>query len=1306
MLRKTILYLSAILLCSSMYASKQANYFFKQVSIEDGLSQSTVTCILYDSKGFLWIGTRVGLNRYDTYKLKNYINTPENNVLPSNNIIRLAEDKDGKIWIVTDKGVSIFDHQNNTFKALLHNDQNLNVKSLIHTSEGILLGSTGSLLEYSYKDRNIKPIKFTGTERIKENIRGIYQWINGQYLLLTRWNGLWVYHPQDNTINPLSFCQSKHILSAYVDSNSKLWVAPYDKGVQCYTPSGEQILDLSVTNTNLSNDVVLDIVEKDNNMWFATDGGGITIYNIDTNSSTTLQYIPGNTFSFPSNSIYCMYVDRMNNLWAGTIRAGLVNIKEVEMRTYKDSPEQSEYGLSEKTILNLTEDENGYVWIGTDGGGVNRFDPQNNTFKHFPTTNRMKIVSLIDYDTQHLLISNFSKGVSLFNKSTGALRPFTIVNNEISKKSNSLGTSNNLMAYNRDSIYIFTDSIYLFDKKRNQFNNLATINSKLSQSFLQQLSNDKKHTYLSHEHHISRINNTTLVVDTIYRTSYNVSINTSVEGKNNELWIATSDGLYHLAIGDTVANKIDIPHFQNVYSLVYDKQDRLWLGTHKMLYAYLIDKKRFIVFGDSDGASTNEYLSKPTLVAQDSSIYMGGVTGLLHISHSTTLPKATYSPALVLSNFYVDGKSMIDQDENKVIKIPWNHSVIAMQLLTRDKDIFREYVYRYTIIGEDSMTIETHRKELNLYSLPVGEYKVLVSCNTQNGDWNTPSQIISFSIYPPWWKTIWFYTLLVLLIIAILIAIVWYTIQRNNSKLELDKKEHERLIYEEKVQFLINISHELRTPLTLIYAPIKHLLDKTDKEDKIHLSLSQVMRQAKQMHNTINMVLDIRRMEVKNDILKIETINIEQWIKGIINNFSFEAEKNNIDIVYSANINRDTISLDREKCEIVLSNIIINSLKFSPMNSKINITVNIEDNQVKISISDEGIGLDHVDHDKLFSRYYQGEHSVSGSGIGLSYSKKLVELQGGKIGAENNSTGATFWFTLPLIQETQVTMDKKESMLNEVLSTQDTTYEIDPTNNTLDLSKYNIIIAEDDLNMQAFLAEALGELFKNVYLCNNGVEALEIMHTKQPDLIVSDVMMPYMNGYELCKQIKSDPNISHTPIVLLTARTDTDSTSLGYKLGADMYLPKPFDVENLVAIIKNILQVRDSLKQRYLNSANLVDPIKNTFSNSDENFILKLNTIITDNLNNPQLDVRFITLEIGMSRASLYKKFKAIAGLGINDYIINHRIEKASALLINSDYTIGEISDMVGVNNQRYFSTIFKQAKGVSPTEFRKQHNI
>ena len=432
--------------------------------------------------------------------------------------------------------------------------------------------------------------------------------------------------------------------------------------------------------------------------------------------------------------------------------------------------------------------------------------------------------------------------------------------------------------------------------------------------------------------------------------------------------------------------------------------------------------------------------------------------------------------------------------------------------------------------------------------------------------------------------------------------------------------------------------------------------------------------------------------------------NLNQWINDIGNDFLNEFSAKNIRIDYHFDNDISEVSFDRTKCEIVLSNLLMNALKYSVPNTLVTISTCFlrEEQMVRVAVSDQGIGLKDVDSNKLFTRFYRGNFERSGSGIGLSYSKVLIEMHKGRIGAFDNGDipGATFYFDLPCLNVLTVINCQPKAYLNELIHLEDP---VKPETEIFETKKYSVLIVEDNPEMNHFIQEVLKEYFVRVHTAMNGCEAMEVIRDRMPDIIVSDVMMPKMDGFELCKTIKNNLDISHIPVVLLTARNDQESNVLGYKLGADAYLPKPFDTELLITVLRNLLKNRETIKLRYRDNLLLPTVQETTISNADERFLLKLNKLICANIDKPELDVKFLTDNMAMSRASLYNKVRALTDMGVNDYINKFRIDKAVDLLLNTDLSITEISEQTGFSYQRYFSSVFKQVKGVAPSQFRRE---
>ena len=681
---------------------------------------------------------------------------------------------------------------------------------------------------------------------------------------------------------------------------------------------------------------------------------------------------------------------------------------------------------------------------------------------------------------------------------------------------------------------------------------------------------------------------------------------------------------------------------------------------------------------------------------------MGGTMGLVRIN-TDIIFESTSSPILKLLEVKLNGKSTLKQVNNNCISIPWNHSSFNIKVIADEKNSFRKHLFRYVITGKDKMVIESYLQTLELGTLASGEYTISVSCDTSNGEWSQPIEILTIIVSPPWWKSIWFIILCIFFAFLVAGVVFFSLIRKKENRLKREMREHEKKIYEEKIRFLINISHELRTPLTLIYASLKRILNKEVKQDELPEYLQGAFKQANQMKDIINIVLDARKMEVGQEVLHISSHPLHKWIQEVAETFQTASKAKEIEITYDFDDSIQSIAYDDTKCKVVLSNLIMNALKYSPNQTRIVIKTIRTNESIQVHVQDQGIGLDNVDIKKLFTRFYQGKHNEGGSGIGLSYAKMLIDLHGGRMGAFNNKDrGATFFYEIPANLQEQEVSCPQHSYLNELLSSPEEEEKIE--SGAFSLQGYSLLIVEDKQDLREFLKNALKDKFKKIYQAENGLVALEVIKQQQPDIIVSDVMMPQMNGYQLCKEIKENLNISHIPVILLTARADSESQMLGYKLGADAYLPKPFEMEMLLSVIQNQMRNREYIKSRYRGNQFILSPQEATFSNADEQFMIKLNEMIDQNLSQPDLDVKFLTAQMAMSRTSLYNKVKELTGMGANDYINRRRIDKAIILLTQSDMSITEISEQVGFTYQRYFSTLFKEMKGMTPSQFRAQH--
>lgn len=1302
-----LLYIIIFCFFRSVGWGNNQNYYFKQIAIEQGLSQSSINSILCDHKGVLWIGTKSGLNCFDQHELKSFFHEKDNKYsLPGNYIQFIAEDSLNNLWISTNKGLVKHNPDYNYFDPIIKDK----ILSYIAIPGGILFGGNKILYKFDYHNKNIEQIPFPEDIFPEENypVQNMLNLADGTLLINTRQNGLYKFSYQAKRFTPFVLPFGTNATTVLInsklviDKDSILYLSPYRQGLYCYDMKGNILDHYTTLNSDLSYNIILDLIEKDGKLWIATDGGGINIFDPVTKEITVLQHIPGDNSSLPVNSITTFYKDNENNLWAGSVRGGIFGIKETHIKTYKDVALNNTNGLSEKAIISLYEDSDSMLWIGTDGGGINMYNPFTDTFRQYASTYGDKVTSITGLSESELLVSLYNQGVMRFNKKTGKYSPFIIINDARNIEECYYGFLPLSHRVSEDKIYILSTSATIYYPKTNRFSAIKTDQEEISMEGLKLTYADDSLIFIIKENYVLQTLQKNDSLSILFKVDPNETIHTLSYDKKGTVWIGTDQGLSYYNLQEKVLHRLDTKLFNNVSYLFLDDKDRLWISAQNMLFSYLIDKGRFIIWSESDGFSPNEILSMYQEQSKTNHIYLAGTEGLVKIDKTISY-NYDFQPEMELSDILFNGSTYLKQFDagSQSVTVPWNYTSLSIAFNLNQKDIFRKTLFRYQIEGGNDQIIESYSNKLNLPSLLPGSYSIIVSYNTKSGIWSTPQKMLTLHVSPPWYKSNLFNAGMILLIICIITIVVYLIIRRKENQLKWEKKEHEQAMNEEKIQFLVNISHELRTPLTLIYAPLKRLIDESNEKlapELIRGQLKAIYKQSRQMRNLINMVLDLNRIKTAQESLQKLPHPLNEWINFVAEDFRNEFTEKKIQLIYQLDPQIEAIWFDEWKCQTIFSNLLMNALKFSEPGTQVIISTQLINDYVRVSVTDQGIGLQNVDPEKLFNRFYQGKHNKSGSGIGLSYAKILIEMHGGHIGAYNNpEKGATFYYELPVFSDVLATQNETpDTEISKNLS-----IPLDLSATDISSSIYSLLIVEDKEELRSFLKDSFKEIFKHVYTAENGMVALEIIKTKQPDLVVSDVMMPRMDGYELCKHVKNDIEISHIPIILLTAKCDKDSTSQGYKLGADFYIPKPFELDFLLTIIQNLLKSREVIRQKYKNSTGIL-PQEATISNADERFMLKMNELIYNNLANPALDVKFLMENMAMSRASLYNKVKILTGMGVNDYINKQRIEKAASMLIHTDLSISEISFEVGFTYQRYFSTIFKQIKGVTPSQYKE----
>lgn len=1287
------------------------SYYFNQLTIDKGLSQATVTCILSGSNGMMWIGTRSGLNVFDRHELRTFFYDKERkNSLPGNYIYFIIEDSMGTIWVSTNKGLVRYNRSDNSFYPAIPGEV-LMVYSYCLESDAIYFGGANALCKYTVKQKNWEKYPLEIDNGSSSNVNFIVSKNSDLLLITDKWQTI-KFNTRSLSYEHIRFLDTDGMVSCiYQDKKENLYVAPFGAGLYCYNKDLKVKYHLDVKNSKLTNCIILSIIEKDGKLWLATDGGGIFIVDTNDLSIQNICHIPGDPTSMPANSITCLYKDPQDNVFAGSVRGGMFGIKEVPIKTYPDVSFNSPYGLSERAVIALYEDYDGILWIGTDGGGVNSYDPKTDRFTHYSSLKQEKVVAITRYSESELLISLYNNVPYIFNKRTGNCKPFEIINPEITYIQCKMDYAEMAFRLSEKKIYFFSSTPYIYHIEKHTFSQLKTTEDPTFLEALNPIFADEKEAYLIGHwgHRLFKVDQETETLSTMLDIGGNEIIRTACKDGNGNFWLGTDDGLSCYNPKTKELKKVETELFSNVSALLYDGVGKLWIGAQNLLFSYDIRTNKFVIWDESDGFSPNEIPYAYQESPHYNNIYLGGVAGLVRINRNISSEDEPL-PKIKLMDVLVDGNSLLDKisDETTELSIPWNYSSLAIKVISIEKDIFRKKLFRYVISGPNSLNTVTYSHTMTLQTLPPGEYTVEVSCNTKSGDWTSSQKVLHLIVTPPWYKETLNQFFMLLLVCILLTIGIGLFIRRRERKMKWEMSMHEQKMNEDKVRFFVNVSHELRTPLTLAYAPLKRMIDKREWElpnHNISGSLLNIFRQIRHMKDVINMVLDLNKLTDEEHLLHKTFNPLNNWIEEVAGDFTMELKEKRIKLVYDFDTANPIVSFDSSKSMSVLSNLLMNALKFSEPDTIITVSSRIMGNRVRVSVADQGIGLDNVDIDMLFVRYYQGEHDKMGTGIGLSYAKMLVEKHGGTIGAKPNTPqGAIFYFEFPYEPDTLPKQVVQSNHIKEEISLQ--AIDSDNDKSTFPTANYSVMVVEDNEELRNFIRQSLQGMFKHVYTASDGYQGLEMIHEKLPDIVVSDVMMPRMDGFEMCRKIKEDIVTSHIPVILLTARGDSGSMNIGYKLGADTYLSKPFEEELLLTVIVNQLKIREVLKKKYRESG-FASPssLPENANNLDEEFLYKLNKLINDNICQQALDVKFLTEQMGMSRTPLFTKLKALTNMGINDYVTMIRIEKASELLNRTQLSIVEVSEAVSFNSPKYFSTLFKQMKGVTPTQYREAKN-
>lgn len=762
------------------------NYSFTQLSIEQGLSQSTAQSILLDHKGTLWIGTRSGLNSYTQEGIKTYLHhSGDPHSLPSNYINHLTEDSLGNFWIATSKGLALYDDEQDQFNTV----NSSIIYSSVGVEGGMWFGSENAIHCYDYKSKELKTIHIEkeegkGINPVDYRIQKMLYLEDGKILIGTRKKGIYLYDCRIRQFTLLIPSSQNLLTSLYVTADHHIYTAFYGDGFYCYDRTGKMLKHYTKENSGLKNNYVLDMAEYNGNIWLATDGSGINLFTPRTFQFSQLQHIVGDYSSLPVNSITLLYKDMKDNLWAGSVRGGIFSIKETYIKTYKEAILNNTNGLSEQSVISLYEEKDGKVWIGTDGGGINLYDPSTDKFIHFPSTYGDKVVSIAEVSETELMVSLYTKGIFLFNKKTHKYRPFTIVDEETNKKECFYGYLPLANQVADGKIYIISCGTYVYHTHDHTFSRMQTdrdydfSNDALCLSY----SNDR-FSLLKCAHQAFWVDQKSDSIRLLFELEKDELITSMSYDNNRMIWTSTNKGLGFFDLESQKYHRIRTRLFNGISYLIADGKGRLWICAQNHLYSYIIKENRFILWNSSDGFPPNEILFAYQKQSNRDYIYLGGSEGLVKINTDISYTE-TQIPEIYLSEILFNGSPSLKKVKENTIKIPWNYNSLSVHFRIKNRDVFQKYLLQYIIEGRGKQSIETYDPVLNLSSLSAGNYSIWVSCNTKNGNRTPSKQLIHIIVTPPWYKTVWFIGVAAVLFIIMTASIGYIHYRRKERNMK------------------------------------------------------------------------------------------------------------------------------------------------------------------------------------------------------------------------------------------------------------------------------------------------------------------------------------------------------------------------------------------------------------------------------------------------------------------------------------------------------------------------------------------
>lgn len=1347
-LKKIVIYLFFLCLgMHSAFSETPEQITFSYISINEGLSQSTVFSIDQDKRGNMWFATYDGVNKYDGYAFTVYQHNEDDPNSIANDISRIVKtDSQGRVWIGTRDGLSRYDEEKDIFQNFFYekNGKHLQVNGIEEISpEQLLISTPEGLIMFDIKESKFRDDSFS-TAMHKTIASTLYRQ-DDQIYIGTSTDGLYTYSITQKTFEKvIPILGTKQIQAILQQSPTRIWVATEGAGLFLINPKTKEIKNYLHSPSNpksISSNYIRSLaMDSQNRLWIGTFND-LNIYHEGTDSFASYSSNPVENGSLSQRSVRSIFMDSQGGMWLGTYFGGLNyyhpirnRFKNIRNIPYKNS-------LSDNVVSCIVEDKDKNLWIGTNDGGLNLYNPITQRFTSYTLqedesargigSNNIKAV-YVDEKKSLVYIGTHAGGLSILHRNSGQVENFNQRNSQL--------VNENVYAILPDgegNLWLGTlSALVRFNPEQRSFTTIEKEKDGtpvVSKQITTLFRDSHKRLWIGGEEGLSVFKQEGLDIQkaSILPVSNVTKLFTNCiyEASNGVIWVGTREGFYCFNEKDKQIKRYNttngLPN-NVVYGILEDSFGRLWLSTNRGISCFNPETEKFRNFTESDGLQSNQFNTASYCRTSVGQMYFGGINGITTFRPELLLDNP-YTPPVVITKLQLFNKVVRPDDETgiltknisetKSITLKSWQTAFSIEFVVSNYISGQHNTFAYKLEGYDKEWYYlTDSRTVSYSNLPQGTYQFLVKAANSDGKWNPIPTALEIIVLPIWYKT-WWALLIFFATFAGFITFVFRFFWMRKSmeaQLEIERrdKEHQEEINQMKMRFFINISHELRTPLTLILTPLQEIINKIS-DRWTRNQLEYIQRNANRLLHLVNQLMDYRRAELGVFELKAKKGNAHQLIQDNFLFYDKLARHKKITYTLHSELEDKEVLFDANYLELIVNNLLSNAFKYTESGQSITVTLKEENGWLLLQVSDTGIGIPINKQGKIFERFYQIESEHVGSGIGLSLVQRLIELHHGRIELDSEENkGSTFSVYLPqdlsVYKPSELASNNEQNEEEQVYSTNSKAmYFIDMEkveNESVesgDKKRGTILIVEENNEIRRYLNNGLADLF-NTLEAGNGEEALEKLKDNEVDVIVTDVMMPVMDGIKLCKNVKQNIRTCHIPVIILSAKTDIKDQMEGLQMGADDYIPKPFYLAILTTKIQNMMRTRRRMLDKYAKSLE-VEPEKITFNAMDEALLKRAMAIVEKNMDNIEFSTDEFAREMNMSRSNLHLKLKAITGESTIDFIRKIRFNEAAKLLKDGRYTVAEVSTMVGFNTPSYFATSFKKYFGCLPTEYIKK---